>query len=144
MVEASVGTIDPKAEEKSIIALLNKESDSFEAKEVDELLTCYISDGRFSRIQQMPNGQGMAKFRGKPSEMRESLMAFFISMDEDIFELKDRLGLEISYSDDNTVATVTYTQIAQIGDLRMKSEEIRTVEREDGEWKILLVSSILH
>lgn len=144
LVEASVGQIDPKAEEKAIVALLDKETRFFANKDADGVLSCYVSDGRFSRIQQLPGGAGMVKTGGKLEDMRGPLMAYLINLDEDVFELQDRIGLKISYSDDNTVGTVTFTQIAESGGLRTKSEEIRTVEKIDGEWKILLISSVMY
>jgi hypothetical protein len=37
LVEASVGPIDPKVEEKAVIALLDRETQAFTAKDVDAL-----------------------------------------------------------------------------------------------------------
>jgi hypothetical protein len=84
----------------------------------------------------------MVKQGGTPEDMRPSMMAYFISTGDWVFELNKRVGINISYSKDNTVATVTFTQVANGSS--EKSEEIRIMEREGGEWKILLISSVMH
>lgn len=143
-VEASVAEIDPRKEEKEIVNLIKQETAAFAAKDVDKLLNCYISDGRFSRIQQLPRGQGMLKEGGALEGMRESLSAYFVSTGESVFEVLERVNMDISYSEDNSTATVTYTEVANNGGQIVKSEQIRVMEKENGAWKILLVSSIMH
>lgn len=140
----AVQVFDVEKEEKEIIALLNRETAAFENKDADALLACYISDGRFSRIQQLPDGGGMLKEGGELESMRGGLMTYFESLGDEVFVLEKLSGLEISFSTDNTVATVTYTQFAQMGGVSRGSDQIRTMEKENGEWKILLISSIMH
>lgn len=134
--------IDMEAEEAAIKAVIAAETQAFVATDIDKMLTYhtdpmtmiatdYTSDFIYSYI--FSHRQAKPLYQGYLSDEPNLVDADF-----------KRSDWNIHISEDATMAWITYKGATTVNTNELRSEETRTMEKENGVWKMALTGTLVH
>ena len=134
--------VNVAAEKEAIKAVIAAQSEAYKMKDVDKMLTYHTNP--MTNIQYTIFPEQVLSATLTHAEARPMAYAYLEHAENQMSGEIERSGWNIHLSDDASMAWVSFKASVVFGDERIVTEEIRAMEKEDGEWKLALTGTLVN
>lgn len=134
-------TIDVEAETAAIKKIVLDQTKAFVARDVDKMVAYHTDPAQV--IQNVYGATDILSATLPHDVMKEMLREYYVSTEGTVRVEDETSDWNIRISNDGSMAWVTYKSRVDLASETFNNEEIRVLEKVDGEWKLALVSTLI-